>query len=50
MDQQRPAVHDPVAPLGDVGTRRAVAMGAVDVQDVDGIVDVGVGVDGERAT
>ena len=49
MDQQRPAVADPPAPVADVGPGRPVAVGAVDVQHVDRVGDVAVGGGGERA-
>ena len=47
VDQQRPAVGQPAAPVADVGPGRAVAVGAVDVQHVDRVGDGGVGDVGE---
>ncbi len=42
VDQQRAAVADPRAPLGDVAPRRRVPVGPVDVEHVDRIADLGV--------
>ena len=43
-----PPSATPAAPVADVGAGRAVAVGAVDVEDVDRVVDVAVGGVGER--